>query len=131
MSEYTIQLRPAPHCQVPDEVALRRLLKALLRSYGLVAVDVREVGDTAMRCIGCNNPMTWAESRVQYGRLLKRGIDEATAKQATPRCQKCMTVWIAANAPDAPDAADATEGGLGGTVGGADPRPIGSSREAG
>ncbi|HEY8747776.1 MAG TPA: hypothetical protein VIM11_07370 [Tepidisphaeraceae bacterium] len=43
MTKYTIQLRPAPSCRVPDDVALRKVLKALLRQYGLVAVDVREI----------------------------------------------------------------------------------------
>jgi hypothetical protein len=43
MTEYAIQLRTMPGCQIPDEVGLRRVLKTLLRSYGMRAVDVREV----------------------------------------------------------------------------------------
>lgn len=40
---FRITLRRSPECRVPDEIALRRLLKALLRNFGFVAVDVREV----------------------------------------------------------------------------------------
>jgi hypothetical protein len=43
---YVLILRPDPTCRVPDIIGLRRLLKCLLRNFGLVAVDVREVGAT-------------------------------------------------------------------------------------
>jgi len=40
---FIVSLRPDPSCKVPGIIGLRRLLKSLLRSYGLVAVDVQEV----------------------------------------------------------------------------------------
>jgi hypothetical protein len=42
MTDYLIQLRPAPGCSIPDEVSLRRLLKRLGRSYALRCIDIRE-----------------------------------------------------------------------------------------
>ena len=45
-------------------------------------------------CIECQRRMTWAEQRVQYGRLKKRGVTNAHIKDALPRCQKCVTIWI-------------------------------------
>ena len=49
------------------------------------------------RCKGCNYPITWAEQRRQYGRLLKRGLATDQAKAAAPRCQKCMTKYLGEN----------------------------------
>ena len=46
------------------------------------------------RCKGCNYPITWAEQRRQYGRLLRRGLSTDHAKAAGPRCQKCMTKYL-------------------------------------
>lgn len=45
-------------------------------------------------CMDCRNRMTWAQQRVQYGRLKKRGVSEAHIKAALPRCQKCITIWV-------------------------------------
>ena len=46
------------------------------------------------RCRGCGNPITWADQRRQYGRLLRRGLSTEEAKAALPRCQKCVTRWL-------------------------------------
>ena len=43
MAHCLIQIRPDPTCKVPHVIALRRLLKCLLRQYGFVATDIREV----------------------------------------------------------------------------------------
>lgn len=40
---FIVSLRPDPSCKVPGIIGLRRLLKSLLRSYGLVAVEIQEV----------------------------------------------------------------------------------------
>jgi hypothetical protein len=48
MPDFRIQVRSNPTCRIPDEVNLRRLLKLLLRSYGLVCVDVAEVNPDAL-----------------------------------------------------------------------------------
>src|SRR6185312_10705777 len=47
MADWLIHLRPSPTCKVPDAIALRKLLKVLLRTFGLVAIDVREVAGHA------------------------------------------------------------------------------------
>lgn len=41
MNTWTIQLRPISQ-DVPDAVKVRRLLKALLRSFGLRCIDIRQ-----------------------------------------------------------------------------------------
>jgi hypothetical protein len=43
--EYLLRLRAAPG-DVPPGRRLARLLKALLRSYGMKCLDVREIGPT-------------------------------------------------------------------------------------
>jgi hypothetical protein len=43
--------------------------------------------------------MTWAQQRVQYGRLKKREYCEDDIKAILPRCQKCLTVWMKDNLP--------------------------------
>jgi hypothetical protein len=43
------------------------------------------------RCISCDKHMTWADQRVQYGRLRRRGLPDTQAKAAMPCCQKCVT----------------------------------------
>ena len=48
------------------------------------------------RCRDCGSPMTWAAQRVQYGRLLRRGIPHEVARRELPRCQKCVTQWLRA-----------------------------------
>jgi hypothetical protein len=52
-----------------------------------------------IRCRDCRNLMTWAASRVQYGRALRRGLTVAEAKAAQPRCQKCTTKFLKAKQP--------------------------------
>ncbi len=48
------------------------------------------------RCRTCAALMTWAAQRVQYGRLLRRGIPQEVARRELPRCQKCVTQWLRA-----------------------------------
>jgi len=47
-------------------------------------------------CCNCRNPMTWAAQRVQFGRLMRRGICPTVIKAIQPRCQKCVTLWLRA-----------------------------------
>lgn len=52
------------------------------------------VGKT--KCRGCGRQIsTWAEQRKQFGRAIKRGLNYEQAKEASPRCQKCMTNYLA------------------------------------
>lgn len=46
------------------------------------------------KCAGCQSRLTWAEQRVQYGRLVRRGLTREQIKALSPRCQKCMTVAL-------------------------------------
>jgi len=39
---YLLALRPAPSCRIPDAIALRKVLKILLRSFGLRCIAVSE-----------------------------------------------------------------------------------------
>jgi hypothetical protein len=50
-----------------------------------------------IRCRDCRYLMTWAEQRKQYGRLMRRGVDNIKAAQ--PRCQKCMTKYLRTHGP--------------------------------
>lgn len=59
------------------------------------------------RCRTCGAYMTWAAQRVQYGRLLRRGIPENVMRHELPRCQKCVTQWLRATQGDQPGAFDA------------------------
>src|SRR5690348_4640516 len=43
------------------------------------------------RCLSCGIPITWAEQRRQFGRLVKVGANPQTAKAAMPRCYRCVT----------------------------------------
>ena len=43
------------------------------------------------QCLRCNQQMTWAEQRRQFGRLIRYGWTPEEAKRLTPRCQKCVT----------------------------------------
>jgi len=52
------------------------------------------------QCTDCSWPITWAEQRRQFGRCLRRGLTEAEAKAASPRCQKCMTKHLRATSPE-------------------------------
>lgn len=45
-------------------------------------------------CKGCRRRLTWTERRIQFGRARGRGLSEDAAKEAVPRCQKCMTVYL-------------------------------------
>lgn len=51
---FIISLRPDPSGNVPGVIGLRRLLKCLLRSYGLVAVDVQEVRAASASEVACS-----------------------------------------------------------------------------
>ena len=42
-------------------------------------------------CKSCRSRMTWAQQRVQFGRMLKRGLNKEQAKLLLPQCQKCIT----------------------------------------
>jgi hypothetical protein len=44
-----------------------------------------------IRCRDCHNPMTWADQRYQFVRLIRRGLTSDDAKRLMPRCQKCVT----------------------------------------
>jgi hypothetical protein len=46
------------------------------------------------RCRGCRFPITWTEQRRQYLRMGRCGLTKAEAKQASPRCGKCVTRWL-------------------------------------
>lgn len=61
------------------------------------------------RCKQCNNPMTWAQSRVQFGRLLKQGKTPEQAKEILPRCQLCVTRLVQRTELDAKRAAERIE----------------------
>lgn len=45
-------------------------------------------------CKRCKTTVTWAEQRKQYGRLIRAGLELSQAKEAGPRCKKCMTVYL-------------------------------------
>lgn len=45
-------------------------------------------------CKGCRYAMTWADTKRQFARALSRGLTVEQAKEASPRCQKCMTSLI-------------------------------------
>lgn len=42
-------------------------------------------------CKQCRKRMTWAGQRVQYGRLIRAGLDKESAQKVMPKCQKCVT----------------------------------------
>ena len=50
-----------------------------------------------IRCKNCHWSMTWSEQRVQYGRLVRKGIKPENIKAIMPRCQKCVTKWMKEN----------------------------------
>ena len=52
-------------------------------------------GGSGGKCLECNRPMTWADQRVQYGRLMKRGVPREGIKAMLPRCQKGVTRMLA------------------------------------
>lgn len=45
-------------------------------------------------CQRCGHEITWAESRRQWGRLVRAGLDATEAKSLQPRCQKCSTAYL-------------------------------------
>jgi hypothetical protein len=47
-----------------------------------------------IKCLRCNNAMTWAEQRRQFGRLIQCGFTPDQAKERVPRCQKCITIML-------------------------------------
>ncbi|HEY8747507.1 MAG TPA: hypothetical protein VIM11_06020 [Tepidisphaeraceae bacterium] len=42
MTEYSIQIRTTPDSRIPDAIGLRKVLKVLLRTYGLRCVSIAE-----------------------------------------------------------------------------------------
>jgi hypothetical protein len=51
-------------------------------------------------CSDCGSAygVTWADQRSQFGRLIRRGVTRDQIKDILPRCGKCVTVWMRANA---------------------------------
>ncbi len=47
-----------------------------------------------IRCQKCRKPLTWAQQRVQFGRLTLHKLDADTIRAVLPRCQKCVTVHL-------------------------------------
>ena len=47
-----------------------------------------------IRCKHCKKAMTWAEQKVQFGRLIKNNYKIKLAKLSMPLCQKCNTIFI-------------------------------------
>jgi hypothetical protein len=46
------------------------------------------------RCRRCAKTMTWAATRVQFGRALRAGLTPEAVRDVMPACQKCMTVAL-------------------------------------
>jgi hypothetical protein len=46
------------------------------------------------RCLDCRGLMTWAAQRAEYGRALHHGLSKEQAKEATPRCRRCMAKYL-------------------------------------
>jgi hypothetical protein len=57
-------------------------------------------------CKECQKTMTWAQQRVQWGRLKSKGYTEQEIKDAMPRCQKCLTRWVKLNPISGPLSVD-------------------------
>lgn len=47
------------------------------------------------KCSRCGQPLTWAAVRVQFGRMIRRGLTAEEAKKYSPRCGKCTTILLA------------------------------------
>jgi hypothetical protein len=58
------------------------------------------MGKLHNRCRGCKWPITWSDQKRQYRRLLDRGLSPADAREAMPRCQKCVTRFLRENDDD-------------------------------
>lgn len=63
-----------------------------------------------IRCKACFKRMTFAERRVQYGRLKHRQWSDGNIRLSLPRCQKCMTRFIKRWANRNDNTAQPTEG---------------------
>jgi hypothetical protein len=63
---YRLEIRPKAGCPVPAIHQLRRLLKALLRFYGLRCVELREVKPRRARRAVLRESLT-AKERGHYG----------------------------------------------------------------
>lgn len=46
------------------------------------------------KCRGCGSRLTWAAQMQQFWRAVNRGASEDVAKAISPRCQKCMTIYL-------------------------------------
>ena len=44
----------------------------------------------SLKCSHCLAPMTWAMAKVQYARMLERGVTTEKAKTVSPCCKKCF-----------------------------------------
>ena len=66
MSRWTITIRDAGGTDVPATVRLRKLLKVMLRAFGLRCTDIREVKDQP--------DATTAENRHQSNADARKGI---------------------------------------------------------
>lgn len=55
----------------------------------------REVFVNKTRCLSCNHPITWAEQKKQFGRLVRKGLSSEQAKRLLPWCGKCVTNALA------------------------------------
>lgn len=79
-------------------VRARRMAHARpARLFALVAL-VGAGGPAMTKCLGCQRRMTWAEQRVQFGRLLRRAFTVDQTRRVLPRCQKCVTTWLRSQA---------------------------------
>jgi hypothetical protein len=57
---------------------------------------------TINRCRRCELPLTWAMAKVQYGRMIKRGLTPDEAKTLSPCCSKCTTIVLQERAGNIP-----------------------------
>ena len=62
------------------------------------------------QCKKCRNPMTFAEQRRQWGRLVRMGMGHKEAGRMMPLCQKCTTQAIAHSTPTVSPSAIGTGG---------------------
>ncbi len=46
------------------------------------------------KCKQCGNPMTWAQEKQQYKRLIVQKIPPEEIKKVFPLCNKCTTQFL-------------------------------------
>ena len=54
----------------------------------LVRADARPA---QLQCLNCGRYQTWADTRVQLGRMIRKGFTPDEAKRRSPICGKCVT----------------------------------------